>query len=38
MTGTIRVSQSGVEGTYSFYMSGIDRMREDADFGKFDLL
>ena len=35
MTGTIRVSQSGVEGTYSFYVSGIDRMREDADFGEF---
>ena len=35
MTGTIWVSQSGVEGIFSFYVSGIDRMREDADFGKF---
>ena len=35
MTGTIWVPQSGVEGTLSTYVSGIDRMREDADFGKF---
>ena len=35
MTGTIWVPQSGVEGTFSGYVSGIDRIREDADYGKF---
>ena len=35
MTGTIWAPQSGVEGTFSTYVSGINRMREDADFGKF---
>ena len=35
MTGTIWVPQSGVEGTVSTYVSGIDRAREDVDFGKF---
>ena len=35
MTGTIWVPQSGVEGTLSTYVSGADRMRSDADFGKF---
>ena len=35
MTGTISVPQSGVEGTLSMYVSGINRTRLDADFGKF---
>ena len=35
MTGTIWAPQSGVEGTFSTYVSGIDRVREDADYGKF---
>ena len=35
MTGTIWVPQSGVEGTISTYVSGINRTRSDADFGKF---
>ena len=35
MTGTVWVPQSGVEGTISTYVSGINRMRSDADFGKF---
>ena len=35
MTGTIWVPQSGVEGTLSVYVSGVDRMRVDEDYGKF---
>ncbi len=35
MTGTIWLPQSGVEGTISTYVSGINRMRHDADYGKF---
>ena len=35
MQGTFRVHQSGVEGTISAYVSGIDQMRLDVDFGKF---
>ena len=35
MTGTIWVPQSGVGGTLSIYVSGINRMRIDTDFGKF---
>ena len=35
MTGTIWVPQSGVEGTLSTYVSGINRMRSDAHYGKF---
>ena len=35
MTGTIWVPQSGVEGTLSEYVSGIDRIRVDAYYGKF---
>ena len=35
MKGTVWVPQSGIEGTLSTYVSGIDRIRQDADFGKF---
>ena len=35
MTGTVWVPQSGVEGALSEYVSGIDRIRVDADYGKF---
>ena len=35
MTGTIWVPQSGVAGTLSTYVSGINQMRLDADYGKF---
>ncbi len=35
MTGTTWVPQSGVEGTISTYVSGINRMRWDKDYGKF---
>ena len=35
MTGTIRALQSGVQGTISTYVSGVDRIRVEADYGKF---
>ena len=35
MTGTVWLPQSGVEGTFSTYVSGTDRIRSDADFGMF---
>lgn len=35
ITGTTWVAQSGVEGTFSTYVSGIDRIRADTDYGKF---
>jgi CubicO group peptidase (beta-lactamase class C family) len=35
ITGTIRSPQSGVEGTFSMYVSGIDRYRVDSDYGKY---
>ena len=35
MTGTAWVPQSGVEGTITTYVSGINRIRFDADYGKF---
>jgi CubicO group peptidase (beta-lactamase class C family) len=33
--GTIRSPQSGVEGTFSMYVSGIDRYRVDSDYGRY---
>ena len=35
ITGTIRSPQSGVEGTFSMYVSGIERYRVDFDYGKY---
>ena len=35
MTGTTWIAQSGVVGTYSTYVSGVNRMRLDVDYGKF---
>ena len=35
MTGTTWVPQSGVQGTVSTYVSGVDQLRVDADYGKF---
>ena len=35
ITGTIKVPQSGVNGTVSVYVGGEDRVRVDSDFGKF---
>ncbi len=35
ITGTIRSPQSGVEGTFSMYVSGIERYRVDCDYGKY---
>ena len=35
ITGTIRSPQSGVEGTFSTYVSGIERYRVDFDYGKY---
>ena len=34
-TGSIELVQSGIEGSFTLYVSGSDRMREDSDFGKF---
>jgi len=33
--GTIRSVQSGVEGTFSMYVSGIERYRVDSDYGRY---
>ena len=35
ITGTIRSPQSGVEGTFSMYVSGIGRYRIDFDYGRY---
>jgi len=35
MTGTMHSPQSGVEGTFVQYVSGIDRYRVDIDYGKY---
>lgn len=35
MDGTIRSPQSGVEGTFSMYVSGIERYRIDFDYGRY---
>ena len=35
ITGTFRSPQSGVEGTFSMYVSGIDRYRVDSDYGRY---
>ena len=35
ITGTIRSPQSGVEGTFSMYVSGIERFRADFDYGRY---
>ena len=35
ITGTIRSPQSGVEGTFYMYVSGIERYRVDFDYGKY---
>ena len=35
MTGSIRSTQSGVEGTVSLYVSGTDHYRVDFDYGRF---
>ncbi len=35
VNGTIHSLQSGVEGTFSMYVSGTDRYRVDSDYGKY---
>jgi CubicO group peptidase (beta-lactamase class C family) len=35
ITGTIYSPQSGVEGTFSMYVSGTDRYRVDSDYGRY---
>jgi len=35
MDGTFHSLQSGVEGTFSMYVSGIDRYRVDSDYGRY---
>jgi CubicO group peptidase (beta-lactamase class C family) len=35
ITGTIRSPQSGVEGTFSMYVSGSERYRVDSDYGRY---
>jgi hypothetical protein len=35
ITGTVRIPQSGVTGTFSMYIAGEDRYRVDSDYGKF---
>jgi hypothetical protein len=35
ITGTIRSLQSGVDGTFSIYVSGKERYRVDSDYGRY---